>query len=143
MARISQILTDRELYHVEPSQTVLEVASRMADLHVGAILVLEDGALRGIFSERDLLCRVLVNGLDPRTIRVSEVMTTSPATVEEAATSDEAMEIMHEHGCRHLPVLRDGRVVQLVSMRDLMYFDLERKVEEIRHMRDYINGAAR
>ena len=142
MARISQILSDRELYHVEPSQTVLNVAAKMAELHVGAILVLEDGALRGIFSERDLLRRVLVDGRDPRTVTVAQVMTASPATVDESATADEAMEIMHQHGCRHLPVMRNGRVVQLVSMRDLMYFDLERKAEEIRHMRDYIHGAA-
>lgn len=142
MARISQILSDRELYHVEPSQTVLDVAAKMAELRVGAILVLEDGALRGIFSERDLLRRVLVDGRDPRTVTVAEVMTASPATVNESATADEAMEIMHQHGCRHLPVMRNGRVVQLVSMRDLMYFDLERKAEEIRHMRDYIHGAA-
>jgi CBS domain-containing protein len=142
MARISQILSDRELYHVEPSQTVLDVAAKMAELRVGAILVLEDGALRGIFSERDLLRRVLVDGRDPKTVTVAEVMTPSPATVDEAATADEAMEIMHQHGCRHLPVMRNGRVVQLVSMRDLMYFDLERKAEEIRHMRDYIHGAA-
>lgn len=142
MARISQILSDRELYHVEPSQTVLDVAAKMAELRVGAILVLEDGALRGIFSERDLLRRVLVDGRDPRTVTVAQVMTASPATVDESATADEAMEIMHQHGCRHLPVMRNGRVVQLVSMRDLMYFDLERKAEEIRHMRDYIHGAA-
>lgn len=142
MARISQILSARELYHVEPSQTVLEVAIKMAELHIGAILVLEDGALRGIFSERDLLRRVLVEGRDPRKVTVAEVMTASPATVDESATADEAMEIMHQHGCRHLPVMHNGRVVQLVSMRDLMYFDLERKAEEIRHMRDYIHGAA-
>lgn len=142
MARISQILSDRELYHVEPSQTVLDVAAKMAELRVGAILVLEDGALRGIFSERDLLRRVLVDGRDPKTVTVAQVMTASPATVDESATADEAMEIMHQHGCRHLPVMRNGRVVQLVSMRDLMYFDLERKAEEIRHMRDYIHGAA-
>jgi signal-transduction protein with cAMP-binding, CBS, and nucleotidyltransferase domain len=143
MARISQILSDRELYSVEPEQTVLEVTIKMAALNVGAILVLQDGQLRGIFSERDLLKRVLADGHDPRSVRVSEVMTRSPATVDESAAEEDAMEIMHQHDCRHLPVLRSGEVVQLVSMRDLMYFDLARKAEEIRHMRDYINGAAR
>ena len=142
MARISQILSDRELYSVEKDETVLEVASKMAALHVGAILVLENGELCGIFSERDLLSRVVAAGLDPRTIRVEEVMTRHPMTIDESATADEAIEIMHTHSCRHLPALRDGRVVKLVSMRDLMYFDLDRKTEEIRHMRDYIHGAA-
>jgi len=142
MARISQILSDRELYSVEKDETVLEVASKMADLHVGAILVLENGELRGIFSERDLLSRVVVEGRDPRSVRVEDVMTRDPMTIDESATADEAMEILHTHSCRHLPVLRNGRVVKLVSMRDLMYFDLDRKTEEIRHMRNYIQGAA-
>ena len=143
MARISQILSDRELYSVEKDETVLEVTSKMAALHVGAILVLENGELRGIFSERDLLSRVVVGGRDPRTVRAEEVMTRDPMTIDESTTADEAIEIMHTHSCRHLPVLRNGRVVKMVSMRDLMYFDLDRKTEEIRHMRDYIHGAAR
>lgn len=142
MARISQILSDRELYFVEKDQTVWEVASKMHSLNVGAILVLENGELRGIFSERDLLARIVLEGRDPRTVRVGDVMTRNPKSVEDSATADEAMEIMHRHNCRHLPILRDGKVVKMVSMRDLMYFDLDRKAEEIRHMRQYIHGAA-
>ncbi|HYM12862.1 MAG TPA: CBS domain-containing protein [Bryobacterales bacterium] len=142
MARISQILSDRELYFVEKDQTVWEVASKMHTLNVGAILVLENGELCGIFSERDLLARIVLEGRDPRAIRVGDVMTRNPKAVEDSATAEEAMEIMHQHTCRHLPVLRDGKVVKMVSMRDLMYFDLDRKAEEIRHMREYIHGAA-
>lgn len=141
MARISQILSDRDLYFVERSQTVFEVANRMADRHVGAILVLENGHLCGVFSERDLMVKVVVAGRDPHTVTVGEVMTTHPASVDESASADEAMEIMHQHNCRHLPVLRQGKVTAMVSMRDLMYFDLERKAEEIRHMREYIQSA--
>jgi CBS domain-containing protein len=142
MARISQIMSDRELYFVERHETVFDVARRMSELHVGAILVLENGNLCGVFSERDLMVRVVTTGRDPRAVTVGEVMTPNPATVDESATADEAMEIMHQHGCRHLPVLRGGKVVKMVSMRDLMYFDLERKAEEIRHMRDYIQSAS-
>jgi signal-transduction protein with cAMP-binding, CBS, and nucleotidyltransferase domain len=142
MARISSILSDRELYFVEKHQTVWEVASKMAALNVGAILVLEGGQLCGIFSERDLLSRVVLEGRDPRKIEVGEVMTPNPKAIEDSATADEAMETMHRHNCRHLPVLRNGKVVNMVSMRDLMYFDLDRKAEEIRHMREYIHGAA-
>ncbi len=142
MARLSQILSDHDLYCVEKDQTVWDVACKMADLHVGAILVLCNGELAGIFSERDLLARVVVEGLDPRTVRVGDVMTPHPRVIDDSATADEAMEIMHRHNCRHLPVLCDGRIVKMVSMRDLMYFDLDRKAEEIRHMRNYIQGAA-
>jgi len=142
MARISQILSDRKLYFVERNQTVWGVAAQMAELRVGAILVLEDGKLCGVFSERDVVLRVVLEGRDPRAVTVGEVMTPNPAAVDESATADEAMEVMHQHNCRHLPVLRDGRVVKMVSMRDLMYYDLDRKAEEIRHMRDYIQSAA-
>lgn len=142
MARISQILSDRELYFVERDQSVHEVALKMVDLRVGAILVLEDGELCGVFSERDLLSRVVAEGRDPRTVRVGEVMTANPTAVEESATAEEAMEVMHRNSCRHLPVLRNGKVVKMVSMRDLMYYDLDRKAEEIRHMRQYIHGAS-
>jgi signal-transduction protein with cAMP-binding, CBS, and nucleotidyltransferase domain len=142
MARISQILADRELYSVERSQTVFEVANRMAALHVGAILVLESGCLCGIFSERDLMLRVVLAGRDPRSVAVGEVMTPHPTTVDESAPAEEAMEIMHQNNCRHLPVLRQGQVSGMVSMRDLMYYDLGRKAEEIRHMREYIQRAS-
>ena len=84
-----------------------------------------------------------VEGRDPRSVRVGDVMTPNPTAVDESATTDEAMEVMHQNSCRHLPVLRDGRVVKMVSMRDLMYYDLDQKAEEIRHMRDYIQSAAR
>jgi signal-transduction protein with cAMP-binding, CBS, and nucleotidyltransferase domain len=104
--------------------------------------VLEDGELCGVFSERDLLSRVVAEGRDPRTVRVGEVMTANPMAVEESATAEEAMEVMHRNSCRHLPVLRNGKVVKMVSMRDLMYYDLDRKAEEIRHMRQYIHGAS-
>jgi signal-transduction protein with cAMP-binding, CBS, and nucleotidyltransferase domain len=142
MARISQILAERSLYSVERRQTVFEVANHMAALHVGAILVLEDGCLCGIFSERDLMLRVVLAGRDPRTVPVGEVMTPNPATVDESAPAEEAMAILHQHNCRHLPVLRQGQVSGMISMRDLMYYDLDRKAEEIRHMREYIQRAS-
>ena len=142
MARVSQLLGNRELYSVDTNHTVWEVASKMAELRVGAILVLENGQLCGIFSERDLLRRIVVGGRDPRALRVGEVMTPNPTAIDESVTTDEAMEVMHANRCRHLPVLRGGKVVQLVSMRDLMYYDLDKKAEEIRHMREYIQSAA-
>jgi len=140
MARISQILADRDLYSVERSQTVFEVASRMAALHVGAILVLEGGSLCGIFSERDLMLRVVLAGRDPRTVPVGEVMTPNPTSVDESAPAEEAMEIMHQNNCRHLPVLRQGQVAGMVSMRDLMRLELEDKTSELEHMRSYIQS---
>jgi CBS domain-containing protein len=115
----------------------------MAEFRIGAILVLEQGELRGIFSERDLMTRVVVPGLDPARLTVAEVMTPNPSTIDETATAEEAVARMQQFSCRHLPVLRQGEVVVgLISMRDLMALELEERDEEIQQMRAYISGAA-
>jgi CBS domain-containing protein len=121
--------------------TVAEVAHRMAELHVGAILVMDGRELKGIFSERDFLVRVVVGGRDPIATTVSEVMTTNVFAIDAAVAMEEAMETMRVHNCRHLPVTDEGRVVAFLSMRDLMNFALEQKTEELHHMRAYIHGA--
>jgi CBS domain-containing protein len=114
----------------------------MSALNVGAILVLEDNRLEGIFSERDLMTRVVVAGLNPDATPVGQVMSTHLATIQEDATIDDAMEMMQRRNCRHLPVMRGTTVVGMVSMRDLMNVELERKTEEIQQMRAYIHGSA-
>jgi CBS domain-containing protein len=141
MSRVMDVLANREQYSVEPDLTAAEVAHRMAELHVGAILVIKDGELRGIFSERDFLVRVVVGGRDPNATAVSEVMTANVFTIDESASMEDAMETMRVHNCRHLPVMRQGRVAGFLSMRDLMNFALEQKTEELHHMRSYIHGA--
>jgi CBS domain-containing protein len=142
MERLRDILQERELFWVEMGQSVSEVAATMAGLRVGAILVLEDGNLRGIFSERDLMTRVVVPDVDPHKTRVADVMTTDLTTATEMVTIDEAMELMRACNCRHLPVMRGSQVLGLVSMRDLMNIELERKTDEIQHMRAYIQGSS-
>lgn len=142
MPTVRDILHQQELYSVNQNQTVAEAARRMAELHVGAILVLEGSALKGIFSERDLMTRVVVERRNPADTLVAEVMTCNVATVEDSATPEEAMESMRIRNCRHLPVLRGPQVVGFLSMRDLMNFELERKTEELQHMRAYIHGSA-
>ena len=140
--RVRDILHGRTLYWVEESQTVSEVARHMAERHVGAIVVLHGGQLRGVFSERDLMTRVVLNSLNPSTTAVREVMTpgSSLATVDESATLEEAMESMQAHNCRHLPVTHGSQVCGFLSMRDLMNVELDRKTEELHHMRAYIHG---
>jgi len=141
MSRVRDIVDDRDLFCVEEHQTVAEVARKMADLHVGAILVLNGQQLRGIFSERDLMRRVVVERRDPTSTPVGEVMTREVATIDEAASIEEAMEAMQTHSCRHLPVTRGSQVAGFLSMRDLMNFELARKTEELHHMRAYIGSA--
>jgi CBS domain-containing protein len=141
MSLVRDIVHNRELYSVDEHDTVADVARRMAELHVGAILVLNGDTLRGIFSERDLMRRVVLEKLDPETTPVSGVMSTELATVDELASLEHAMELMQSHNCRHLPVTRGSRVVALLSMRDLMNFELAAKTEELHHMRTYIAGS--
>jgi CBS domain-containing protein len=113
----------------------------MADLRVGAILVFNGEELRGVFSERDLLTRVVVGGRDPEGTPVSAVMSTGMFIIDESASLEEAMESMQSHNCRHLPVMRNGQVVAFLSMRELMNFELAQKTEENHHMRQYISHA--
>jgi CBS domain-containing protein len=141
MAQVRDIVGNRVLFFVEEIETVAAVARQMADFHVGAILVMDHGQLGGVFSERDLMLRVVLQRLDPETTPVRTVMTTQLTTVDEAASPEEAMEAMHLHSCRHLPVTRSGDVVGFLSMRDLMDFQLARQAEELHHMKSYIHGA--
>jgi CBS domain-containing protein len=142
MSRVRDIIDGRDLFCVEETDTVAGVAGRMAELHVGAILVLHDDELRGLFSERDLMKRVVLERLDPESTPVSEVMSTDLITVDELASVEDAMELMHANNCRHLPVVRGSSVVGFLSMRDLMNYELTRKTEELHHMRAYIHGSA-
>ena len=109
MSRVKDVLVQHELYSVEPHQSAAAVAHRMADLHVGAILVMKDGELKGIFSERDFLVRVVVGGRDPETTPVADVMTSNVVSIDETTTLEDAMETMRARNCRHLPVTRSGR----------------------------------
>ena len=142
MARVRDLLENRELFYVEEGETVAGAARRMTELRVGAILVMTEGLLRGVFSERDLMQRVVVPRLNPETTLVKQVMTTELATVDELANTEEAMQLMESCKCRHLPVTRGGGVVGFLSMRDLMHDELARKTEELSHMRAYIHGSA-
>jgi CBS domain-containing protein len=140
MSGVRDILQNRELFHVGENDTVASVVRRMAEIRVGAILVLEGEQLRGVFSERDLMRRVVLERLDPEQTLVRDVMTTDVATIDETASLEEAMAAMHAHNCRHLPVTRGSRVVAFLSMRDLMHYELASKTEELHHMRAYIHG---
>lgn len=142
MSRVSDLVQDRELFCVEEDASVTDAARQMADLHVGAIVVMHREELCGVFSERDIMRRVIVDSRDPRQTRVRDVMTTDVVTVDECAALEEAMELMQVNNCRHLPVTRDNRVVGFLSMRDLMNYELASKTEELHQMRAYIAGSS-
>src|SRR5262245_11051527 len=120
---------------IGPAISVLEAVGVMARDRVGAATVVEEGALRGIFTERDLMLRVVQQNRDPRTTLVREVMTPDVKTLTDNATPDEAIEVMIVGHLRHVPVLgKDGRVLGLLSIRALLedkVHDLSREVSAL------------
>ena len=122
---IPDVVHDQELVQLAPEATVREAARQMAGRRVGAALVSEGGRLVGIFTERDLLNRVVARDLDPAKTTLAEVMTRDPATVQPSQRAVDALHLMHDGGFRHLPVVERGRVRGIVSLRDFMTGEIE------------------
>jgi CBS domain-containing protein len=137
---ISHLLENQVPISAQSHQTVLEVARLMVEHNIGAVPVLKDGHLIGIFSERDLMSRVVVHGKDPAQTPVSEVMTEDPLTVAPNDAIDMCMTLMKRHGFRHLPVCTGGELKGVVSLRDILLHDLDEKVDEVRMMRAYLHS---
>jgi CBS domain-containing protein len=129
------------VYSVASSATVAE-AVHVMNLHkVGSLIVLQAGKLAGIFTERDVLTRVVAAGLMPTNTSVADVMTPRPITVSPHATIEEVMEIFSDRRCRHLPVIDDtGSLVGMISMGDITRWLVDAHRMEADHLRQYIAG---
>lgn len=103
---------------VSPSTTVFEALQRMAEHNVGAVLVMNGDTLAGIFTERDYARKVALRGLVSKSVPVSDLMTAKVLTVDSSWTADQCMALMNDQQIRHLPVMDDGRVVGVISIRD-------------------------
>ena len=139
MHAIRSLIRPHRLVTAPPTATVMEVAQLMARARVGAIPILEDERIVGIFSERDLMTRVIVECRDPAATLVCDAMTSEVVTAEPHDTRSECLEKMHRAGFRHLPVLEDGRLLAMLSMRDLLRDEIAEHVEEIRGLRAYLH----
>ena len=121
--------------------TVLEAVRLMSDERVGAVAVTgEGGELTGIFTERDLMIRVVLERKDPGKTRVGDVMTANPISAKKDMSLGEALQIMTERHFRHLPVVDEGRVIGMVSIRDIVsdiIADQDFTIEQLEH---YISG---
>lgn len=121
--------------------TVRQAAKAMAERHIGAVLITANGKLEGIFTERDVLNKVVAPGKDPETVLLGEVMTRNPDTVSPDATALDTLIRMQTKGYRHLPVVDDGELVGIVSVRDL-FSAVKRELEEdIQEREAFIFGA--
>jgi CBS domain-containing protein len=135
---LSQMLVEsrRPVASVRPDTTVTECVRLMNSENIGAVLVMEDDKLIGMFTERDALNKVLADGMDPAGTKVSEVMTKDPYCVDPSTTIEEAMSIVTNRRVRHLPILHNGEVVGIISSGDLTHWLVEDQVGEIRELVD-------
>ena len=132
-----------KLITVQPGESISQVAVQMDRNGVGAVLVVEGKKLQGLFSERDLLRRVLSAGLDPDKTAVGTVMTANPVTVEPDAGVRECAELLRKRGFRHLPVVVDGEPRGILSSRDFhehLVQGLESFISEDRYRKALENG---
>ena len=125
MKPISELIEGRPLIHAQTSEPVREVAQRMSEKNIGAVAVLDGGKLVGVFSERDVMSRVVAAGLDPALTPVSQVMTKNIVVADPGDDIDDALQKMRSLNCRHLPIVDDGNLIGMISLRDLLLVDLE------------------
>ena len=127
-------------WSLPPTATVLEAIKMMADKGVGALVVVSEGRLVGIVSERDYARKVILQGRHSRDTPVCDIMTTPVTVVTPAHSVDDCMRIVSERHIRHLPVMNGQELVGVVSIRDLVESIIEEQGETIEHLHSYITG---
>ena len=129
--RIREIMTVGKIHGCRSGSSVRAAVQLMARHNIGCLSVIDGGTLIGIFTERDAVRRVLAPALDPDQTLVEQVMTPEPDTIRPDQTVDEVIRRMDEFGYRHLPVVEDGAVVGMVSLRDCSMDDLAAMANEL------------
>lgn len=130
----------RTLHAVSTSVTVFEAVQKMNQHKVGCVLVMNGDKLAGIFTERDVLTRVVTSSLDPHLTSITQAMSANVLTVAPEATVQEVMDIFAEKRCRHLPVVQDGKLTGLISIGDVSRWVANSHRAEAESLRQYIAG---
>lgn len=144
MLTVRQLLSGKNIdtvYSVRSGQTVIEALELMADKNIGAVMVIDDDRLVGIFSERDYARKGIIQGRKAKSTPISEVMTSGVFTVEPSQTIDDCMEIMSAKHIRHLPVVDGPQVVGLVSVSDIVTAIIREQAHRIQNLESYITGS--
>jgi len=128
---VRSIIEDQKPVTASAQITVAAAARLMKERRIGALLVVQDGRLAGIFTERDALFRVVAEGRDPAKTLVADVMTPNPRTISPDRPFGHALHLMYEGGFRHVPVVDDGRPLGVVSSRDALGPDLEQFIADL------------
>lgn len=129
---IREVIKRKNLLVLEPDCRVSEAAQSMERANVGAVVVVEEGQLVGLFTDRDALCRVVAQERDPASTALRDVMTPAPDWVSPERPLGYALHMMYERGYRHMPVVEDGRPIGVISTRDMLGPELREFVEELK-----------
>ena len=138
MQTIRHLMQDKKILAVEAEATVLEAARYMSKHVVGAVPVVKSGKILGMFTERDLMTRVVVPGKDPSTTPVLDVMTREVVTAGPDERRSRCIALMTANHCRHLPILENDRLLGTISLRDLLVEDVEEREEEVKRLTEYV-----
>jgi signal-transduction protein with cAMP-binding, CBS, and nucleotidyltransferase domain len=137
MKKVGELIRNREIYHADPGWTVSQAARFMKERDIGAVAIMEEGQMKGIFTERDLMSQVVAENLDPKSTKVSEVMTREIVTADPDEFYEECLAKMQQKHCRHLPVISKGKLIGVISLRDLLQVDASEKLERAKVL-DYL-----
>lgn len=138
---VRSVMKRQKLLTATPETTVRKAGVLMTKRNVGAVMVVERGRLIGIFTERDVVTRVIAQGRDPATTKLADVMTIAPKTVDPDKSYGYALLIMQENGFRYVPVIENGKPIGIVSSRNAMDPELEEFVSEAqrrKHIREML-----
>ena len=142
MKTVQQILNAKpvQLYSVVPSTSVLEALKIMTEKNISALLIMEDAALLGIFTERDYARKIVLHGKSSKDTPISDAMTTTPITVGPTDSIEICMQIMTDKHIRHLPVMTDNETIGMVSIGDVVKFIIADQKQTISQLESYINS---
>ena len=138
MKTLQEVMREGFIIAVQRDGTVAEAARTMEAHNVGIVAILDDERLVGVFSERDIVRRVNNRGLDPAATTVGQVTTFDLIVADPSEDYQTAMRKMDQANIRHLPIVSEGRLLSMLSIRDLMRVEMERMTEEIRYLHEYL-----
>jgi CBS domain-containing protein len=139
-AHILQSKTDTTVHRVTPATSMFDAITLMAEKNIGALLVMEGDAIRGIVSERDYARKIILAGRSSRETPVADVMTSPVIQVAPTASTEECMTLMTDRRLRHLPVVENGKLRGLISIGDLVKDIISEQSETIEQLQHYISG---
>jgi CBS domain-containing protein len=139
MTTLKKLLAEKKFLFVKAGTSIFDVAKYMDENNIGAVPVLdEENKLKGIFSERDLMRKCITKEIDLKNTKIDEVMTRHVIVIEAHDTPEYCMQILKQENIRHMPVIEENKLIGIISMRDLLLYDMKLKEEKIELLNTYI-----